>query len=407
MTDQPRLAYLISRYPAVSHTLILREVMDLRKLGFTLRAASINPPDRPDTGLTEAERAEARNTWYVKAQGIPGALQGLLATIASRPAGLVRGLRFALKLGGTYLKRLAKNLAYLVEATMLGQWMRREQFDHLHVHFATPAAAVGLLTKAVFGTGFSFTVHGPDEFYDAPGYGLAEKIQGADFVVCISHYARSQMMKLSPVSEWPKFDVCRLGVDPERFSPAERLAEPGQFRLLCVGRLVSAKGQHILLDALARLAERGQRPQLAFVGDGPDRASLEAHTERLGLNDTVRFAGAVNQDAILDFYGHADAFVLPSFAEGLPVVLMEAMAMGVPCITTSITGVPELIRDGQEGLLVPASDADGLARAIETLMDDPELCRRVAEAGREKALADYVLRVNVARLGEVFRQRLE
>jgi len=121
----------------------------------------------------------------------------------------------------------------------------------------------------------------------------------------------------------------------------------------------------------------------------------------------VRFAGAVNQDAILDFYGQADAFVLPSFAEGLPVVLMEAMAMGVPCITTSITGVPELIRDGQEGLLVPASDADGLARAIETLMDDPELCRRVAEAGREKALADYVLRVNVARLGEVFRQRLE
>lgn len=406
MNPQPQLAYLISRYPAVSHTFILREVSELRKLGFSIRTASINPSDRPDAGLTEAELAEARATWYVKPQGVPGALKALVTTAVSQPAGLLRGLRLALRLGGLDLMRLAKNAAYLVEAAMLGQWMRRENLKHLHVHFATPAAAVGLLVKTVFGTGYSFTVHGPDEFYDAPGYGLSEKILGADFIVCISHYARSQMMKLSPVSAWPKFEVCRLGVDPERFSPVDRVAEPGRFQLVCVGRLVSAKGQHILLEALARLAEDGRHPQLVFVGDGPDRASLEAHAVRLGLGSTVHFAGAVNQDAILDFYGNADAFVLPSFAEGLPVVLMEAMAMGVPCITTSITGVPELIRDGKHGLLVPASDTEGLARAIARLMDDPDLCRHLAEAGRERVLADYVLRVNTARLGEVFRRRV-
>lgn len=406
MNNNIRLAYLVSRYPAVSHTFILREVAELRKLGFIIRTASINPPDRPDSGLTEAERAEAEATWFVKPQGVRGALSALLNTALTQPAGLWRGLKLALRLGGAEPKRLAKHLAYLVEAAMIGQWLKREKLSHLHVHFATPAATVGLFAKTVFGVGFSFTVHGPDEFYDAPGYALAEKILGADFVACISHYARSQMMKLSPVSEWPKFEVCRLGVDPERFSPVDRVAEPGRFNVVCVGRLVSAKGQHILLEALAELKARGRHPRLTFVGDGPDRASLESHTQRLGLSDSVQFAGAVNQDAILEFYGQADAFVLPSFAEGLPVVLMEAMAMGIPCVATQIAGVPELIRDGEHGLLVAASDVSGLAGAIERLMDAPDLCRRLAEAGRERVLADYVLRVNAGRLGALFRRRL-
>lgn len=406
MNKNIELAYLISRYPSISHTFILREVAELRKLGFVIRPASINPPDRPDVGLTEAERAEAQSTWYVKAQGVGGAFAALLATTLNQPAGLWRGLKLALRIGGAEPRRLAKHLAYLVEAAMIGQWMRREKLTHLHVHFATPAAMVGLLTKTVFGIGYSFTVHGPDEFYDAPGYALTEKILGADFVACISHYARSQMMKLSPVSEWPKFEVCRLGVDPERFSPADRVAEPGRFNVVCVGRLVSAKGQHILLEALAVLKSRDRTPHLTLVGDGPDRASLEAHTQRLGLGELVQFTGAVNQDAILKFYGQADAFVLPSFAEGLPVVLMEAMAMGIPCVTTQITGVPELIRDGEHGLLVAASDVGGLADAIEQLMDDPALCRRLADAGRERVLQDYVLRINAGRLGELFRRRL-
>jgi colanic acid/amylovoran biosynthesis glycosyltransferase len=401
-----KLAYLISRYPAISHTFILREVAELRRQGFEILIASINPPDRPESGLTAEERGDARETFYVKAAGIPGALSALARTLVTHLLGVIRGLHLALRLGGTDLRRLAKSLAYLVEGLMIGQWMARHQVSHLHVHFATPAAAVGLMTQAVFGTGFSFTVHGPDEFYDAPGQGLTAKIEGADFVVCISHYACSQMMKLSGVAHWDKFEVCRLGVDPETFMPVERIAEPGPFRLVCVGRLVPAKGQHILLKALHRLAESGRFPHLELVGDGPDRSSLETEAGRLGLSSQVHFAGAVNQDAIRRFYANADAFVLPSFAEGLPVVLMEAMAMGIPCITTSITGVPELIENGESGLLVPASDVDGLAAAIIRLMDDPALCQRLSERGRERVLADYVLRVNSGRLGEIFRARL-
>lgn len=401
-----KLAYLISQYPAISHTFILREILQLRDMGFEIHPASINSPDRPQAQLTEQEQQEAKTTWYVKQQGVASAAIATLSVLLTNPAGFGRGLRLALKLGSLDLRKLALNFAYFVEALMLGRWMRRLGLSHLHVHFATPAASVGLLCKAVFGIGYSFTVHGPDEFYDAPGYRLPEKLQGADFVVCISHYARSQVMKLSPVECWPKYDVSRLGVDPNRFSPAENKPENEAFELLCVGRLTSAKGQHILLEALKLLVEAGRKVRLVFVGTGPDRPSLESQTSRLGLNQAVEFTGAINQDHILAYYAKADAFVLPSFAEGLPVVLMEAMAMGLPCVTTHITGVPELIQNQVTGCLVAPSDVAGLAEAISYLIDHPDQARRIAKAGREKVMADYVLSRNVEGLAEIFRNRL-
>ena len=406
MSDQPKIAYLISQYPAISHTFILREILELRRLGFTILPASINAPDRPVDQLTALEREETKNTWYVKRQGVRGALSALLTTLITQPKGLGRGFAKALKLGGTDLGKIAKNLAYFVEAVMLGCWMRRENLHHLHVHFATPAATVGLLAKSIFNVGFSFTVHGPDEFYDAPGYRLAEKLAAANFVICISHYARSQIMKLSPVSQWDKYEICRLGVDTDRFTPRHARPAGEVFELLCVGRLTPAKGQHILLDALALLIAAGRKASLTFVGNGPDRDSLESQTLRLGLSNSVEFAGAVNQDRILEYYTRADAFVLPSFAEGLPVVLMEAMAMEVPCITTHITGVPELIQNGANGCLTAPSDVEGLAKTIEFLIDQPEQSRQIAQAGRAKILADYKLSNSVDRLSRVFSKHL-
>jgi glycosyltransferase involved in cell wall biosynthesis len=284
--------------------------------------------------------------------------------------------------------------------------MRSQNIKHLHVHFATPAASVGMLVKTVFGYGFSFTVHGPDEFYDAAGYNLPEKILAADFVFCISHYARSQVMKLSPVQAWPKFDVCRLGVDTQRFIPAPKSKQTGTCNLLCVGRLTPAKGQAILLEAVAQLQKLGIFVTLTLVGMGPDEQSLRQYAERLGIGGQVQFTGAVDQDHILDYYQAADMFVLPSFAEGLPVVLMEAMAMEIPCITTAITGIPELIDNGRDGLLVPASDSEGLTQAIEQLVKDPVLRRQLGKAGRLKVLSDYDLNKNTRHLFEKLNQRM-
>jgi glycosyltransferase involved in cell wall biosynthesis len=401
-----RIAYLVSQYPAYSHTFILREARQLRELGVGIAVASINAPDRPLDKLTAVERDEAEHTFYIKSQGGLKAAVALGKTLAHHPLGVLRGLKHAVKLGGWDVKRLLYHVFYLAEALLAGQWMRSQNLVHLHVHFATPAASVGMLVKTVFGYGFSFTVHGPDEFYDAPGYNLPEKIAAADFIFCISHYARSQVMKLSPVQAWSKLDVCRLGVDTERFVPVPRRPANESCNLLCVGRLTPAKGLAILLEAVAQLQGQDILLTLTLVGMGPDEQSLRQYARQLGISRHVHFTGAVNQDHILDFYKAADIFVLPSFAEGLPVVLMEAMAMEIPCITTAITGIPELINNGEDGLLVAASDLAGLTDAISLLADDEALRRQLGQAGRRKVLACYDLHKNTLHLFEALHNRL-
>ena len=401
-----RLAYLVSQYPAISHTFILREVLRLRELGFEIAVASINPPDRPPEKLTAAEQAEAARTYCVKAHGLGGALSATLATLATQPAGFLRGLKFALRLGGTDVKKFAYSLFYFAEALMLGRWMARQRLNHLHVHFATPAATVALIARQIFPITFSMTVHGPDEFYDAPGYYLSQKIAGASFICCIGYYARSQLMKLSPPEHWDRFEISPLGVDPALFTPRPFRTAPHPFEVICVGRLTPAKGQAILLDAIAQLRSAGRDVRLRFVGDGPDRPMLERITAARALGDAVVFEGSVNQDRIRELYAAADVFALASFAEGIPVVLMEAMAMTIPCVTTFITGIPELIRDGQDGLLVAPSDAGGLAAAIARLMDDGEVRQRLGEAGRARVEDQYNLHRNIDRLAAILRRRL-
>ena len=213
-------------------------------------------------------------------------------------------------------------------------------------------------------------------------------------------------MKLSSPAEWRKLEVSPLGVDPGAFAPRPFRAHPDPFVILCVGRLTPAKGQHILLQAVERLARDGRHVELRLVGDGPDRLSLEQEVRERGLSERVLFTGAVDQDRIRELYADADVFALASFAEGIPVVLMEAMAMTIPCVTTFITGIPELIRDGVDGLLVAPSDDEGLAQAIARLMDDAELRRRLGEAGRQRVLEKYDLDRNTERLAAVFQRRL-
>ncbi len=400
-----QIAYLISRYPAISHTFILREIRILRDLGFDISVASINAPDRKPEQLTATEREEAANTFYVKPAGLAKAIKAHLQTLLTQPLGYVRGLFFALRLGKFDLKKMLYGFFYFVEAVMIGQWMRHQQKSHLHVHIPMAAATVALIAHHIFPMTFSLTVHGPDEFYDTPGNYLTQKISDAAFICCISHFARSQLMMLSPPSVWNKLEISRLGVDPAKFTPRPFRQQPDPFEILCVGRLVPAKGQLILLEAVAHLIAQGRQLRLRLVGDGPDRQSLENEVRQRGLTAQVIFAGAVNQEQILDFYTSADVFALASFAEGIPVVLMEAMVMTIPCVSTQITGIPELIGI-QQGILVAPSDAEALAQAIGLLMDKPELRRQLGEAGHRQVLQNYELQRNTERLAEIFRRRL-
>ncbi len=401
-----RIAYLVSQYPAISHTFILREIRTLRRLGFEIQVASINAPDRSDERLTAAEREEKLDTFYVKQAGVIGALKAHVYTLLTHPLSYLRGLAFALRLGQFDLKKIVYSFFYFVEAVMIGQWMRRNQFSHLHIHFGMAAATVGLIAKQIFPIKFSITIHGPDEFYNTLTYYLTPKILEADFICCISNFARSQLMMLSPPTVWDKFEISPLGVDPDQFTPRPFLEQPNPFEILCVGRLVPVKGQFILLKAVSRLIAQGRIVRLRYVGDGPDRQALEDEVKQQGLTEHILFEGAINQDRILTFYTSADVFVLASFAEGLPVVLMEAMIMEIPCITTHITGVPELIKKGENGMLVPPSSVEALAEAIALLMDKPDLRRTIGEAGRKTVLQHYELQRNTERLSDIFRRHL-
>jgi glycosyltransferase involved in cell wall biosynthesis len=401
------LVYLLSTYPTLSMTFVLREVLALRELGFRVETASINAPDRPINALTVVEAAEARNTYYVKQHGLSGATVAKLQTVFGNFGGYWRGVGLAFRLAGLDLRRLYLNLMYFIEALMVGQWMKRKGLRHLHVHLASQAASVGLFVRTVFGFGYSLTVHGPDEFYDADRQMLAEKIRAADLLCCISSFARSQLMMLSPYEHWSKFVVSSLGVDAEIFAPRQYRAATEYFEILCVGRLTPAKGQHILIDAVERLTQEGRQVRLRLVGSGPDETSLRKHAARSCARERVIFEGAINQDRIRGFYAAADAFCLPSFAEGLPVVLMEAMAMKLPCVTTHIAGIPELIRDGEDGLLVPPSDLDALVTALARLMDDAELRQRMERSGRARVVDDFDLRRSVERLARIFAERVQ
>jgi glycosyltransferase involved in cell wall biosynthesis len=264
-----------------------------------------------------------------------------------------------------------------------------------------------MFVKKIFGYSFSITIHGPDEFYNAPGQYLSQKVEEADFICCISNFARSQLMKLSDYKHWHKLEVSRLGVDPEIFIPGKFEESPDTFEIICVGRLCSAKGQHILVDAVTELLRKGHNVRLRIVGDGPDRISLENHVKSQTYSDKILFEGAVNQDRIRDLYSQAHIFSIASFAEGIPVVLMEAMSMEIPCVTTRITGIPELIRDGIDGLLVSPSSIDELSTALELLIRDPDLRRTLGENGRKRVMANYNLSSNVDHLAGIFKHHLE
>lgn len=397
-----RLAYLVSQYPAFNHTFILREVRMLRDLGFEIEVISIRPCDREPRFLTQQEREEHARTWYVRTLGPFGIAWANLLAFASLPVGYARALVSALRLAGWNPGRQVRYLAYFAQAMVVGVRLRRLGITHVHTHFSS---TVGLLLTRTGRTTMSLTIHGPDEFNDAVGFHLAEKVQAAELVACISNFARSQVMRFCRPADWDRLAVSRLGVDPAVFAPRPHRAEPEVMELLCVGRLAPAKAQLLLIRACERLRGR-RRFRLRIVGEGPDRRLLEREIARLELGQMIELTGALNQDRVRELYRECDIFVLGSLAEGVPVVLMEAMAMEIPCISTYIAGIPELIRDQAEGVLVAASDVGALADAVARLMDDAALREKLGKQGRARVLAEYDLGRNTERLAELLRRRV-
>lgn len=388
-----RIAYLCNRYPAVSLTFIQREVAALRRLGVQLETMSIRRCSREHI-LSAADREASQSTFSVLPIGLARLLGTHLAAMLGHPRRYLATFALALRLRPRGLRGLVWQVFYFAEAIVI--WRRCEQrgIRHIHVHFANVAADVALLATRFGGErrgwSWSFTLHGPVEFFEISQSRLAEKLARASFVICISDFARSQAMALLEHSLWGKLHVVHCGVDLDVFAPTSR--EPGrELELLSVGRLVEVKGQAVLLQALALLRDAGVAANLTLVGDGPQRARLQALAVTLGVDHCVSFLGAVGQEQITSFYAACDIFCLASFAEGVPVVLMEAMASATPVVATAIAGIPELVHDGHSGLVVPPGRADALAGAITALAFDAERRAWMGANGRAAVAAGFEL----------------
>jgi glycosyltransferase involved in cell wall biosynthesis len=293
-----------------------------------------------------------------------------------------------------------------MEGVRLVREMRRRDLRHVHVDMANNGAMTALLAT-VFDPGltYSVTVHGPSVFFNIDRNRLGAKVEGALFTRCISNFCRGQVMTWADPDGWDRLHIVHCGVDPEVFSPRP-VREDGPFRMLTVGRLAPVKGYEITLQACARLEEEGVDWRLAMIGDGPSRARLSKMAADLGIADKVTFHGAVGQDEIVHHFDRADALVVSSFLEGVPVVLMEAMAKELAVIATRIAGIGELVEEGVSGLLVDASSVDDLAAAMARLAAEPERLRDYGRAGRKRVLEEFSHPGVGERMAGFFRQYL-
>jgi colanic acid/amylovoran biosynthesis glycosyltransferase len=366
----PRLAYLLSIYPATSHTFFLNEIAELRRLGFTIDVASIN---KPAEAHSELEASALESTYYLKATEPATILLVLLKVLFTQPRVVLRGLRAALQLDGWNLPASFYTLFYLIEALLLGDWLRRRGHTHLHIHFGGPVATVGMLASMAWQFSYSMMIHGPEEFYDVDKFYLRRKVERAQLVLCISDYCRSQVMKVCDPKHWAKLRVVRLGVDHLVFVPDPAIDRSGAMELVCVGRMVPAKGHLILLRAFAELLRCGYNLRLRLIGDGDERSRLESFVRSENINASVIFEGSLSHEATRQ----------------------------------RLAGIPELIRDGVEGLLVPPSSEQALFTAMERLVCDADLRRNLAHAGRSRVLELYDLQQNVRLLADTLQESLK
>ncbi len=375
------LAIVTGRYPGASLTAIDREVTALRAAGCEVVTATIRPPQE-DRLAGAFQREEARRVHRIIASAWnPLTVARALAAAAARPRRLVSTLRLAIEArpSGPAAVRL-KHVAYLAEAVLLADFLRRRGVVHVHNHLGDSSGTVTMLAAELAGLPFSMTLHGP-EVFDAPEiWRLDVKIARARATICISESGRLKALQLCAKAHHGKVVVVPCGVTARFFEAQDK--QRGGRKLLFVGRLVPRKEVAVLIEALARLRVRGRDVELEIVGDGPEREKLLSLARRTGFAPSITFRGMLDEAGVAGTLRNADLLVVPSSSEGLPAVIMEAMASGLPVVASEIDGIPELVRHGETGFLVPPRDPERLADAITRLLDDPAMARRMGDAGR-------------------------
>jgi colanic acid/amylovoran biosynthesis glycosyltransferase len=398
-----RIAYLTGEYPRATDTFIQREIAGLRNLGVEVHTFSVRPTGTEHIVGPEQQSERDRTTTLLPPH-LPHLLQAHFSLLLRSPRRYAQGLRLAWVGRSPGLKALLYQLFYFIEAGTLAHTLQQRQIQHLHNHLADSSCTVAMLAATLSGIRFSFTIHGPAIFFEPYRWRLDLKVKQALFVSCISYYCRSQLMLLSSPEQWSKLHIVHCGVDPQRFTPV--VHQPNCKRLLYTGRLSAAKGLPILFEALGQVVSQHPDLVLTLVGDGPDRKTLETLAADLQLSPYLKFVGYQSQDAVCQYLHNSDIFVLPSFSEGLPVALMEALAAGVPVVTTAIAGISELVENGINGYLVPPGTVEPLKKRLIQLLEDADLRQRMGQAGRMTVEQEFNLAHEVPWLKHIMEAAL-
>lgn len=402
------LAYFTNRYGAASYTFIMTEVEHLRRLGHTVHTFSVRHPG-PDQAVSDQVRREQDSTEYFLARGhrlasVPRILLALPKAIVRRPRRFASVLLLAHRTSAAGLRARSRQMVYLVLACHLAERMQAKGIEHLHNHLGSASATIAMLAATLSGIPFSLTIHGGQIFYEPRQWALGEKICRSAFTACVSAFCRSQCMLFVPHEVWPRLKVVRCAVD-ERFLEAPPTPLPDTATLVSVGRLSEEKGHLLLLDAVSRLSSTGVGVRLVLVGDGPLRETLERRIAELGLEEAVSITGLVGAEEVRRQVMAARAFVLASLTEGLPVAIMEALALGRPVVATNVGAIAELVIPGQTGWLVSAGSVEALEEALRQALGTPaDTLSQMGRRGAALVAERHRASTEVLKLERLFQQ---
>jgi len=395
-----RVGYVLSEYPKVSHTFIRREMAAVEASGIQVERLAIR-----DGGevIDPLDQAESRRTTYLLTGGAWGLLRAGFEALLHHPSRTLSTFWLSCRMGWGAERPLPVHWVYFLEAAVIARLVRTCAIDHLHAHFGSNPTEVAMLAARLAGITYSFTAHGTVETDNARAIGLPAKVRDAAFVVAVSDYGRAQMMRWVPAHLWPGIHVVHCGLGPE-YVQASFVPMAPDAGFLAIGRLSEEKGHLCLINAFALVVAGGAPARLVLAGDGPMRATIEARCRELGIEDRVEITGWASGEQVRQHLLEARALVLPSFAEGLPVVLMEALALGRPVISSWVSGIPELVQQGVSGWLVPPGNEQALAQAMQAcLQTTPDQLATMGEYGRAAVRQRHDAQVEGARMAQLFR----
>lgn len=399
------VAYLVNQYPKVSHSFIRREIQCLESLGLAIHRFSIR--SRESELVDEQDKAEFAKTRILFQAGVIKFFLYVVLTTFTRPIRCIQTLRLLLQLNHQSDRSLLHHIAYFAEACVLLKWCQDSQIAHVHAHFGTNSTTVALLCYFLGGPTYSFTVHGPEEFDKVYLIGLQQKIEHSAFVVAISSFGRSQLYRWCNHDQWSKIHIVRCGVD-DQFLNHTPIPFNQEARIVCVGRLCEQKGQFLLVEACHQLALKGRDFKLTLVGDGEQRADIETLIDKYSLSEKIEITGWASAEDVKHYIQSSRAMVLPSFAEGLPVVIMEALALHRPVISTYVAGIPELVCQNECGWLVPSGSIEALTSAIELAIDSPiESLEKMGHAGADAVAKAHTAIIEAGKLADLFDKHIQ